>query len=216
MILISIFLVLIFHELGHSIAAKGFNLDVNEIGFGLYYIFPVFYVDLNQSWKLKKEKRTIINLSGIYIQLIIGIILIILSYFLNDNRVILTVFKINFYIILFNLNPFLKFDGYWVLSDWLGENNLMKKSNTQIKEKFKVKPSEKTKVWINVYTISRILFIAYLFYVLFTKTISITNKIFSNMSLTLSENIFILIVAFIMIKSIITKIRKNGFTTRKG
>jgi len=214
----AILVILIFHEIGHSIAAKSFNIDVNEIGFGLYYIFPVLYVDLNQSWKLKKKKRIIINLSGIYIQLMIGVLLVFISYLLNDNKVIVSIFKINFYIILLNLNPFFKFDGYWVLSDWLEENNLMKKSKDLIKTKFKTNKSKKPKLWVVFYTVLRVIFLIYIIFMVLKNFILITKKIFSDMNLTTSENIFILIAIFFITKLIITKIKvsKNEFKTRKG
>lgn len=77
---ISLFTILLFHELGHSFSAKKFDVNVKEIGFGFYYIFPVLYVNLKESWKLKRNKRIIINLSGVYIQLIIGFFLALYIY----------------------------------------------------------------------------------------------------------------------------------------
>lgn len=214
----AILVILIFHEIGHSISAKGFNIDVNEIGFGLYYIFPVLYVDLNQSWILKKKKRIIINLSGIYIQLLIGTLLVFISYFVNDKEVIMSIFKINFYIILLNLNPFFKFDGYWVLSDWLGENNLMKKSKDLVRAKFKTNKFKELKLWIFFYTILRVVFLTYIIFMVSKSFILIIKKIFSDMSLTASENIFIIIAIFFITKLIFTKIKasKDELKTRKG
>lgn len=204
----TIFLVLFFHELGHSFSAKKLNVKVKEIGFGFYYFFPVLYVNLNESWKLKKEKRTIINLSGIYTQLIIGFLLAVFIYSFGENKLLTSIFKINFYIILLNLNPFLKFDGYWIVSDLLEENNLLKTSNSFIKEKFKLKTSTKFKSWIILYTILRILFIAYIVFFIIKRIVVIVTKYIEQVKLSSDENIFILIMSLYLFRIIFTKLKK--------
>lgn len=208
-IITTLFFILFFHELGHSFSAKKFNVNVKEIGFGFYYIFPVFYVNLNESWKLKKEKRIIINLSGIYTQLIIGVILTIFMYFFNENRLIISIFKINFYVILLNLNPFLKFDGYWVVSDLLEESNLLKTSNDLIKEKFTLKTTSKLKGWITLYTIMRILFVAYLTFFMIKKIMIIYIKYRGESRLSISDNIFVLIITLYVFKKVLSNLKNS-------
>lgn len=75
-----VFAILFLHEIGHLISAKLFKINVDEIGIGLYTIFPVFYINLNESWRLKPYKRNIINISGILIQLIIGCFIVCVQY----------------------------------------------------------------------------------------------------------------------------------------
>jgi putative peptide zinc metalloprotease protein len=184
-------------------------VKVKEIGFGFYYFFPVLYVNLNESWKLKKEKRTIINLSGIYIQLIAGFFLAIFIYFFEDNRILTSIFKINFYLVLLNLNPFLKFDGYWVLSDFLEGNNLLKTSNRLIKEKFKHESSSKFKNWITLYTILRILFIIYIIFSIIKRTTVIITKYVEQIKFSNDENIFIIIMSLYIFRIIFTILKKH-------
>jgi len=198
-----VIIILFIHEIGHSIAAKKYKIQVSEIGFGLYYIFPVFYINLNEAWKLKIEKRNIINLSGIYFQLIIGLLLIIISFFQKDNYIFSSIFRINFYIILLNLNPFLKFDGYWIVSDLLKENNLLKTSNNLIKQKI----LKTTNYRIIIYTLFRISFIVFLIISVIKKITAIIFKYSNNLELTFSDYLFSFIIIFYIFKILITKIK---------
>lgn len=148
-----LFLILIIHEIGHWLAAKRYHTTVREIGFGWYIFLPVFYVDLNEVWRLSSQKRIIINLSGIYLQLVCGLALLFfstLSYGLKDMFIM--VFFMNFSIAILNLNPFLKFDGYWVLSDLLEGRDLSGVSNTVLKKWMRFKKSNES-VAIQTYSI---------------------------------------------------------------
>lgn len=49
---IFLFLSHIFHELGHALACRSFGANTGTIGFGFYSIFPVFYIDLSDTWSL--------------------------------------------------------------------------------------------------------------------------------------------------------------------
>lgn len=164
----SLFIILIVHELGHSFSAKNFKINVREIGLAIYYIFPVLYVNLNESWKLNKFKRTIINLSGIYFQLIIGSLLIVVSILSNQRFITIeNLISVNFIILLFNLNPFIKFDGYWVLADLLNENNLSKKSNEILKSFIKFKKNNHP-FFLNLYSIMKFFFFCWIIYRMIT------------------------------------------------
>lgn len=200
------FFVLFLHELGHSLSAKKFNVDVQEIGFGFYYFFPVFYVDLNESWKLKKEKRIIINLSGIYIQLIIGMILGIFISLLNENKLLILIFHINLNVIILNFNPFLKFDGYWIISDFFQDNNLLKTSNNLLKGK--LNKSTKFKNGIILYTTLRILFIIYLLFNVIKQIFFIITKTTEQTKLSITENIFVLILILYVSRIVFTQSKK--------
>lgn len=207
-IAIALFIILFFHELGHSFSAKKFNVNVKEIGLGLYYIFPVLYVNLKESWKLKKEKRIIINLSGIYFQLIIGSFLALFIFFFKENRVLVPIFKINLSILLLNLNPFLKFDGYWVISDLLEEINLLRTSNNLIKEKFKLKTRNKFNNWILLYTVLRIIFIVCIVSFTIKKLTNIYAKYVGHSEFNLGDNIFLLIFSLYIFKILIRQLKK--------
>jgi putative peptide zinc metalloprotease protein len=193
---------LFWHELGHIVAAKKHKLKIKEIGIGISFIFPVLYVDLNNIWILPKEKRTLINLGGIYFQLLFSLILIML-FEIFSFKVFVDLFSLNFSIILINMIPIFKFDGYWLLSDATGILNLSNKSNKSIKSfsTFNFKDLKKEKPLVLIYSMCRLLFYSYLFYLL----IKMTKYLYFNLSIELIKNIltsryFIIIISLLTLK----------------
>jgi putative peptide zinc metalloprotease protein len=119
---------MLIHELGHIGACKYFKIKHGEIGFGFYIIFPILYADVSNIWALDKNKRIITNLAGIYLELLYSIILIITSLIIGQSFLLLVSFTILIKA-LTELNPFIRYDGYWVLSDITNSPNLLKRSN---------------------------------------------------------------------------------------
>jgi|TARA_B110000037_G_scaffold221513_1_gene292797 putative peptide zinc metalloprotease protein len=121
------FLSVTFHEFGHVTATEYFGAKQDGIGGGFYLFSPVYFADVTDIWKLKPNQRIIVNLAGIYFELLICTIYIILA--LSFNFKFLMIFaSVIFLRTLINLNPFLRSDGYWVLTDKLGIPNLRKVS----------------------------------------------------------------------------------------
>ncbi len=128
-ILYACFLVIIlFHELGHAAAAYRFGIQPQEIGFGLYFIFPVFYSNVTGIWALPLRERVAVDLAGIYFQLIANIPLLVLFYMGVYDSVAFVLVTANTIGLLSALNPFLRYDGYWVFSDSFNIPNLHAKS----------------------------------------------------------------------------------------
>lgn len=119
-------LILFFHELGHAASSYLFRATPKSIGFGFYLIFPVLYTDVTEIWKIARYKRVIVNLGGIYFQLLINILLIVWYHSTSDDLLplIRSTIVINSVTIFLNLNPFFKFDGYWIYSDIFNLKNL--------------------------------------------------------------------------------------------
>lgn len=116
-----------FHELGHASACKYFGVRHGGIGFGLYLNFPVLYTDVTEVWKLKRGQRCVVNLAGVYFQSY-WLILLLSVFFLTGNdivRYLILIMNLGF---VMTLNPFFKFDGYWIASDLLGVPNLRQRS----------------------------------------------------------------------------------------
>lgn len=129
LMLVISFSTVFFHELGHASACMKYGGNNGEIGFGFYLLSPVLYADVSDIWKLSVDKRIIVNLAGIYMQVLIGFISGCL-YLYNGNYFYLGLMtSVTGLSLLYNLNPFLRSDGYWILSDLLRINNLRKKSN---------------------------------------------------------------------------------------
>ena len=116
-----------FHELGHASACKYFGVRHGGIGFGLYLNFPVLYTDVTEVWKLKRGERCVVNLSGVYFQSW-WLIILLVAFLMTGNdilRYLILVMNLGF---AMTLNPFFKFDGYWLASDLLGVPNLRQRS----------------------------------------------------------------------------------------
>jgi putative peptide zinc metalloprotease protein len=107
-----------FHELGHVTAAKFFGAKHGGIGGGFYLFSPVFFADVTDIWKLPSRKRIVVNLAGIYFELIICSIYVLAGlYFHLPFLSVIAIFIV--FNTLLNLNPFLRSDGYWILTDIL-------------------------------------------------------------------------------------------------
>ncbi|MCH2450387.1 MAG: hypothetical protein MK198_09610 [Gracilimonas sp.] len=124
------FLSVIFHELGHASACKYYGIEHGHIGIGLYLHFPVFYADVSNIWKLRRKQRIVVDLAGIYFQLLFLLPIILVHFMTNlDLKYVIYAINLSF---LFDLNPFFRFDGYWVFTDLLGIANLRQRTNEAI------------------------------------------------------------------------------------
>lgn len=172
----SLYIVILFlHEFGHIAATLKAGLNSRCVNFGMYYVLPILYVRLDDTWTLSKEWRTKINLAGIFIELLANIPIFLMVYLSPSQSLTLmvcyTVFWMNTATLLFNLIPFLKLDGYWILSDMLNVPNLTAESNRWLRS-LVVKPSPFATRTIETKGLRRMVFIGYsllkpLFLVLF-------------------------------------------------
>ncbi|MGA1939950.1 HlyD family efflux transporter periplasmic adaptor subunit [Arcobacter sp. YIC-310] len=127
--LLSVIFVKSLHELGHAFTAKRNKVRVPTMGVAFLVLFPVLYTDTTNSWRLKsKKKRLQIVLAGVKVELYLALICIFLWSFLPDG-----IFKTIAFVVattslvtslLINISPFLRFDGYYVLSDITNTKNL--------------------------------------------------------------------------------------------
>lgn len=118
-ILVSIF----FHELGHLAACHRWGAPHGPLGFGLYFFNPVFYVDVTAAWRLNRFQRAAVDAGGMYIQLLFAPLCLALFWATGDLTYLLAIMVIDL-ILVGNLEPFMKLDGYWLLSDLTGVPNL--------------------------------------------------------------------------------------------
>ncbi|HEX19649.1 MAG TPA: PqqD family peptide modification chaperone [Acidiferrobacteraceae bacterium] len=124
----------IFHELGHAIAVKIWGGEVHEMGIMMLVLMPVPYVDASAASSFRnKRKRIIVGSGGMMAELFIaGIALFV---WLNVEPGLIHVIAYNTMLIasvstlLFNANPLLRFDGYYILGDIIEIPNLGSRSN---------------------------------------------------------------------------------------
>jgi putative peptide zinc metalloprotease protein len=119
----------IVHELGHAYTAKRFGLRVPTMGLALLVMVPVLYTDVNESWKLTaRRQRVAIGIAGVTAELCCAAIAMCVWGFLPNGPVRSAAFMVAtstwITTVLINLSPFMRYDGYYVLSDWLETPNL--------------------------------------------------------------------------------------------
>ncbi|MBV7314305.1 hypothetical protein [Shewanella sp. NIFS-20-20] len=128
-----ILLCFLWHELGHASANRKFGGTPGRIGVGLYVIFPAFYADVTTSWQLTRMQRVVVDVSGLYFQAI-ALIFIDLYQLYSHSATALNIAWLITFAMLYTLNPFFKFDGYWLLSDLSGITNLHQKMRQTVRD----------------------------------------------------------------------------------
>ncbi len=126
---VSLVLVKSIHELGHAYMSVRYGLRVPTIGIAFMVLMPVLYTDTSGAWRLRsRRKRLMIDGAGIFTELALAAIATLLWVFLPDGGVRLSVFAIAatswVTSLAVNLNPLMRFDGYYILSDTLGFQNM--------------------------------------------------------------------------------------------
>jgi putative peptide zinc metalloprotease protein len=131
----------IMHELGHAFFCKHFGGECHGIGVMLLVFSPTLYCDVTDSWMLRsKWKRIAIGGAGMYVEVILASIAIFLWYNLQEG--ILKHLCLNLFFVstvttvIFNANPLLRFDGYYMLSDYMEIPNLRQKASRTLQEYF--------------------------------------------------------------------------------
>ena len=123
----------IIHEFGHGLTAKHFGGEVHEMGILFLVLTPALYCDVTDSWLLpNKWNRIWISAAGIYVECFLASIATFVWWYstpgLLNSLAMATMFICSVNTILFNANPLLRYDGYYVMADWLEIPNLRIKS----------------------------------------------------------------------------------------
>jgi multidrug resistance efflux pump len=128
LIILVIFVIMTTHEFGHGIALKHFGGKPQEMGFLILYFIPAFYCNVSDAWMLGKRERVLVTLAGGYIQIFLWALATILWRLLAPetlgSRICAIVIAFSGVQALFNFNPLIRLDGYYLLSDMLGVPNL--------------------------------------------------------------------------------------------
>ncbi|MCP4042407.1 MAG: peptidase M50, partial [Gammaproteobacteria bacterium] len=136
--LVSILLVFIaiktLHEFAHAFAVKMWGGDVHEMGITLLVLAPVPYLDASATWGFRdKHKRMLVGAIGILVELFLAALALFVWLLVEPGPVqdgalnALLVASVS--TLLFNANPLLRFDGYYVLQDLIEIPNLYSRSS---------------------------------------------------------------------------------------
>lgn len=125
------------HELGHAVAATHHGIRVGKFGLLFFFLAPLPFVDVTDAWKLEsKWKRIQIGLAGVYVELAMAAIAAWV-WWLSPSEIVghlaaqfcLVAGPVT---LLVNANPLLRLDGYYVLSDLTGIQNLRMHGRKQL------------------------------------------------------------------------------------
>lgn len=118
------------HECGHGLTCKYYGGDVHEMGFLLLAFQPCLYCNVNDAWLFENKQHKIqVALAGVWVELLLAAIATMIWLLVDVYNpigyiafVLMTIGTASS--LLVNLNPLLKFDGYYILTDWLEMQNL--------------------------------------------------------------------------------------------
>ena len=121
------------HEFGHAYTARHFGVRVPVMGFGLLVMMPVMYTDTSDAWKLTdKHKRMWINAAGFLAELSLAVLATLLWSFLPEGAIKSIAFLLAtttwVMTMMINMNPFMRWDGYYLFSDWMEVDNLQQRA----------------------------------------------------------------------------------------
>ncbi|MFK5924695.1 MAG: hypothetical protein QM496_21165 [Verrucomicrobiota bacterium] len=137
MYLCMVFLKLI-HETGHAVACKQFGGEVHKFGVMLMIFTPLPFVDATWSWSFRKKwQRLLVDGAGMGVEFFIASLAALLWANSGDPFVNKLAYNVMFIAsvstLIFNINPLLRFDGYYLFSDYFEIPNLYQRAQNQIR-----------------------------------------------------------------------------------
>ncbi|MBS0182920.1 MAG: HlyD family efflux transporter periplasmic adaptor subunit [Nitrospira sp.] len=125
------------HEFGHAFAVKAFGGEVHEMGIMLLVLSPVPYVDASASSAFAgKWQRAVVGTAGMIVELVLAAMAVYVWVSVEPGTVRIlaynTIFIAGISTVMFNANPLLRFDGYYILTDVLEIPNLRQRAHTYL------------------------------------------------------------------------------------
>ncbi|WP_332823134.1 biotin/lipoyl-binding protein [Stutzerimonas kunmingensis] len=117
------------HEFGHAYMAKRAGCRVQSMGLAFMVLFPLFYTDVSDAWRVNdRRSRLLIGAGGVLAELLLACVALLAWSLLPDGPLRTAAFMLAsatwITTVVINLNPFMRFDGYFLLSDLWGVDNL--------------------------------------------------------------------------------------------
>ncbi len=127
-------LIKLIHELGHAFICRKFGGEVHELGIMFLVLIPAPYVDASTAWAFPQAwKRVLVGAGGMISELFFAALMAFVWAYTAPGELInqlaynaMLIASVS--TIIFNGNPLLRYDGYYILSDWLQIPNLRQRS----------------------------------------------------------------------------------------
>ncbi|MGA8116439.1 MAG: hypothetical protein WCA46_22520, partial [Actinocatenispora sp.] len=131
-----------FHEVGHAAACRYSGARPGVMGCGLYLVWPAFYTDITDSYRLDRVGRIRTDLGGVYFNAIFVVALSALYAWTGAPILLVAILSTNLEM-LQQLLPTLRFDGYYIVSDLVGIPDLFKYIGPILKRAVLRRPADK-------------------------------------------------------------------------
>lgn len=157
------------HELGHAVVCRYYGGEVHTMGVMLIIFIPLPYMDATSSWSFRSRwERIFVAAAGMIVELFLASIAVIVwantAPGVVNSLAYNMIFVASVSTVLFNANPLLRFDGYFMLSHFLDIPNLYTKAQQQtyyfakkniLRLKALTPPSENLKeaTWLSFYSV---------------------------------------------------------------
>jgi putative peptide zinc metalloprotease protein len=194
-----LFPILIVHEIAHGATLAYYGGVPGEVGTGLYYFGPMFYVDTSDVWLLPKERRIMVSLAGPLSTLLIGALLLF-SNLILPSQILKMMSFFCFYWMLWNLIPLIEVDGYYAIMDFVGIPNLRNEAFSYLKSTLLRKRSsseeitQKRKVFLAGFALLSVAFMMFMAYdtsIIFLYLASDAFSAFGRILLGMKDELFL-------------------------
>lgn len=130
---VALIVVKFLHELGHAFTAKRLGCRVPTMGVAFLVMWPVAYTDTNETWRLTDHRQRLqVACAGIVTEMVIAAWATLAWALLPEGPLKASAFVLAttswVATLAINASPFMRFDGYFILSDWLDWPNLHERS----------------------------------------------------------------------------------------
>ncbi len=125
------------HEFGHGLMIKRWGGEVHEMGIMLLVLVPVPYVDAAAAWGFReRHRRVLVGAAGMIVEVFVAAVAMLVWTLVEPGALRSVLYDVMLVsgvsTLVFNANPLLRFDGYYILSDWLEIPNLASRANKYV------------------------------------------------------------------------------------
>ncbi len=141
------------HEIGHATATRYGGAEPGVMGVGIYIVWPAFYTDVTDAYRLGRGGRLRTDLGGVYFN-VLFILGIVGAYALTGYEAMLILIPIQHMQIIQQFLPFLRLDGYYILSDLTGVPDMFQRMRPTLASLVPFKETDKKvhelKPWVRL------------------------------------------------------------------
>ncbi|MDX6396672.1 MAG: putative peptide zinc metalloprotease protein [Gaiellaceae bacterium] len=150
------------HEIGHATATRYGGAEPGVMGAGIYIVWPAFYTDVTDAYRLDRKGRLRVDLGGIYFNCVF-VLLVTAAYFATGFEPLLVLILVQHMQIFQQLLPFLRLDGYYILSDLTGVPDLFARIKPTLQSAVPGREAddsvEELKPWVRRVTLAWVFFL---------------------------------------------------------